>query len=204
MLCLAIGLFLSFNCLCLFVPFIDSLFNYVFGVFVSPFCTQSPLGGWLYPGLAATAATAGGFSSSAGRGPLGAPFGAPISPHGTPLASGPTGAVTTLASPLRRTTPGLFPSPMVIEFLRPLKMVNFAVQYLLSFRFYFMFMARTTFQVCIHQKYTYINPKPLTIEPAFNVDYKPDQVAQSLSSARLYDVLDFMVVEFDSFFRYEA
>lgn len=110
------------------------------------FGALSPLGGWLYPGLAATAATAGGFSSSAGRGPLGAPYGAPISPHGTPLASAPTGAVTTLASPLRRTTPGLFPSPMVIEFLRPLKMVNFAVQYLLSFRFYFMFMARTTFQ----------------------------------------------------------
>lgn len=55
--------------------------------------------------------------------------------------------VTTLASPALKTKPSVVPSPMAIEFLAPHKMAAFAVNYILSFRFYFMFMARTTFQV---------------------------------------------------------
>lgn len=83
--------------------------------------------------LPSHAVTAAHFASSAG-GSHGAPF------HPVP-------SVTTLASPTRRTRPGSLPSPMALEFVAPQKMLSFAIQYLLSFRFYFMFMARTTFQV---------------------------------------------------------
>lgn len=74
------------------------------------------------------------------------------SSHGTlqttPGAFNERSRVTTLASQRRRTMPGMLPSPMALfEFLAPHKSLSFAVQYVLSFRFYFMFMARTTFQV---------------------------------------------------------
>lgn len=68
------------------------------------------------------------------------------SSHGGPPHMAASHPVTTLASPTRRTRPGSIPSPMALEFLAPQKMLSFAIQYVLSFRFYFMFMARTTFQ----------------------------------------------------------
>ncbi|KAL8270737.1 hypothetical protein Esti_005339 [Eimeria stiedai] len=67
-------------------------------------------------------------------------------PHQGPPSSFGGFPVTTLATPCRRTRPGMLPSPMALEFLAPQKMISFAIQYVLSFRFYFMFMARTTFQ----------------------------------------------------------
>lgn len=112
---------------------------------------QGPAACSLLPSRAAAAAC---FSSSS-RAPLGGSPGGPL--QGAP--QGPRGLqgglpghsegepVLSLAAPPRRTRPGLFPSVFAIEFLAPLKMVNFAIQYLLSFRFYFIFMARTTFQV---------------------------------------------------------
>lgn len=78
--------------------------------------------------------------STATQGPHGALKSAPGALNGGP-------PVTTVASPPRRTRPGMLPSPMALfEFLAPHKSLSFAVQYVLSFRFYFMFMARTTFQ----------------------------------------------------------
>ncbi|CDJ69259.1 hypothetical protein, conserved [Eimeria necatrix] len=114
------------------------------------FLSKGPAACSLVPSRAAAAAC---FSSSS-RVPLGGSPGLPL--EGAP--QGPRGLqgglpghsggepVLSLAAPPRRTRPGLFPSVFAIEFLAPLKMVNFAIQYLLSFRFYFIFMARTTFQ----------------------------------------------------------
>ncbi|KAL8424911.1 hypothetical protein Efla_002861 [Eimeria flavescens] len=80
-------------------------------------------------------------SHAGGGGPQGPPssLGAGLPGGGPP--------VTTLASLPRATRPGLVPSPLTLwEFLAPHKMLNFAIQYILSFRYYFTFMARTTFQ----------------------------------------------------------
>lgn len=79
------------------------------------------------------------FSSySSGSGIHGKSYGISLN-HGRP-------PVTSLAEPPKRTRPGSLPSPMAVEFLAPQKMLSFAINYILSFRFYFMFMARTTFQ----------------------------------------------------------
>ncbi|KAL8431182.1 hypothetical protein ACSSS7_005438 [Eimeria intestinalis] len=94
-------------------------------------------GGLGYPFLPARMLAASSFASQAGGGSISQ--GPPPSSYGGP-------PVTTLATAPRRTRPGMFPSPMALEFLAPQKAISFAIQYILSFRFYFMFMARTTFQ----------------------------------------------------------
>ncbi|KAL8455004.1 hypothetical protein Emag_001131 [Eimeria magna] len=110
------------------------------------FGLQRP-GGLGSPLLPARVLASSSFASQAGGAPHQGPpssFGGPH--HGPPSSFGGP-PVTTLATAPRRTRPGMLPSPMSLEFLAPQKMLSFAIQYILSFRFYFMFMARTTFQV---------------------------------------------------------
>lgn len=90
----------------------------------------------------------------------------------------------TLASPPRRTRPGSVPSPMTLEFLAPQKMISFAIQYILSFRFYFMFMARTTFQAV----------RPLL---AFSVFGEVMKMVLAMMSSGLFSFLFSFVLAFE-------
>ncbi|KAL8453039.1 hypothetical protein Emed_001095 [Eimeria media] len=110
------------------------------------FGLQRP-GGLGSPFLPARVLASSSFASQAEGGPPQGPpssFGGPPHHGASSSLGGPP--LTTLATPPRRTRPGMLPSPMALEFLAPQKMLSFAIQYILSFRFYFMFMARTTFQ----------------------------------------------------------
>lgn len=101
-----------------------------------------------------------------------------VDPHG------PRSPSTTLASPQRRTRPGSVPSPLALEFLSPQKMISFAIQYILSFRFYFMFMARTSFQAV----------RPLL---AFSVFGEVMKMVLAMMSSGLFSFLFSFVLAFE-------